>query len=541
VTTVAATLDAASLEVIWGRLLTIADECWTTLRRTAFSPIITEALDIGCEVMDRSGQTLSHATRGMPVFNLVLPNVAQHFLERFGADWLEDGDALITNDPWLCAGHLPDVAVLTPVFHRGALLGFVGNIANATDIGGTLARAAAREVYEEGLRIPPMKLARRGVMNEDLLAIVRANVRQADAVIGDLYAQLTANVTAGHRLVEFVEEYGLSSLEDLGDTIRSYSERAMRAAIAAVPDGTYRASTALDDGAELHVAVRVGGDEIAVTFPDCPPQLAQGGANVALNYTRAHCVYILKCILAPDIPSNQGAFRPISVWAEPGSILNAREPASVGLRTKTGWHVHPLILKALAPVLPDQVMAPCGFPSWLVISGYDRHGVEFREHMVLSGGLGATAERDGISACGYPTTTAAVPVEVIETRSPLLIEAKEYVAGSGGAGRQRGGLAQRVVVRALPGAGVRSLVLSASLDQSVAPADGLDGGGPGRTSRFEHRDAEGTARVLEVAHAVLRSNAESVTLETAGGGGFGDPTTRDPAADAADRGEGYVA
>lgn len=533
-----AALDAATLEIVWGRLLTIADECWTTLRRTAFSPIITEALDIGCEVMDASGNTLSHASRGMPVFNLVLPNVTRHFLERFGAGWLEDGDVLITNDPWLCAGHLPDVAVVTPIFRRGELLGFVGNIANATDIGGTLARASAREVYEEGLRIPPMKLARRGVVNEDLLSVIRANVRQADSVIGDLHAQMTANVSAGQRLVEFADEYGIASLVDLGDTIRAYSERGMRAAIDAVPDGEYAASTLLDD-AELHVLVRVHGDRIDVTYPDCPPQVAQGGTNVALNYTRAHTVYILKCILAPDIPSNQGAFRPITVSAEPGSILNAREPASVGLRTKTGWHVHPLILKALAPVLPDRVMAPCGFPSWLVISGYDRAGGEFREHMVLSGGLGATADRDGVSACGYPTTTAAVPVEVIETRSPLIVEAKEYVVGSGGPGRQRGGLSQRVVVRQLPGAGVRSVTLSASLDQSVAPADGLAGAGPGQRSAFVHDDGTGPRR-LEVAYAVLGSDAESATLETAGGGGFGDPRERTAEAAERDRREGYI-
>lgn len=539
-TTIVNALDAATLEIIWGRLLTIADECWTALRRTAFSPIITEALDIGCEVMDASGNTLSHASRGMPVFNLVLPNVARHFLERFGADWLEDGDVLITNDPWICAGHLPDVAVVTPIFHAGKLFGFVGNIANATDIGGTLARASAREVYEEGLRIPPMKLARRGVVNEDLLAFVRANVRQSDAVVGDLYAQLTANVSAGHRLVEFAQEYGLGSLVPLGDTIRRYSERGMRAAISAVPDGEYRATTLLDDDVRLNVSLRVAADEIAVTFPDCPPQVAQGGTNVALNYTRAHCVYILKCILAPDIPSNQGAFKPISVWAEPGSILNAKEPASVGLRTKTGWHVHPLILKALAPVLPERVMAPCGFPSWLVLSGYDASGAEFREHMVLSGGLGATAGRDGVSACGYPTTTASVPVEVIETRSPLLVEAKELVGGSGGQGRQRGGLSQRVVVRALPGAGVRSLTLSASQDQSQAPADGLDGAGPGRTSSFVHHDAEGGSHRLETAYVVLRSDAESATLETAGGGGFGDPAQRARQAAERDRAEGYV-
>ena len=536
--------DAITLEILWGRLITIADECWSTLRRTAFSPIITEALDIGCEVLDARGHTLSHASRGMPVFNLVIPNVVQHVLARRGAAWLEPDDVLITNDPWLCAGHLPDIAVVTPVWRRGRILGFVGNIANATDIGGTLARSSAREVYEEGLRIPPMKLARRGVLSEDVVDLVRANVRQPDAVVGDLVAQLTANAAAAQRLVEFADEYGLDDLEALSAAISEHSERAMRTAIADIPDGAYRASTTLDgsDGPmRLSTEIVVRGDAIDVTFPDCPLQLPQGGTNVALNYTRAHVVYILKCIIAPDIPSNEGAFRPISVWAEPGSILNANEPASVGLRTKTGWHVHPLTLKALAPVLPDRLLAPCGFPSWLVISGYDRDGRDFREHMVLSGGLGATAGADGVSACGYPTTTASVPIEVIETRSPLLVEAKEFVAGSGGEGRFRGGLAQRVVVRSRPGAGVRSLTLSAALDQTREPAEGLAGAGAGGLARFVRRDGAGQADVLENAYATLASDAASIVLETAGGGGFGEPGARAAAARTRDRDEGYVA
>jgi N-methylhydantoinase B/oxoprolinase/acetone carboxylase alpha subunit len=536
------TFDPVTLEILWHRLTTIADECWSTVRRTAFSPIITEALDIGCEVMDARGRTLAHATRGMPVFNLVLPNVVGAFLSQFGASWIEEGDVLITNDPWLCAGHLPDIAVINPVFHHATLLGFVGNIANATDIGGTLARSAAREVYEEGLQIPPMKLFRRGVANEDLFRMVRANVREADSVVGDLEAQVAANAAAGARLRDFVDEYGFAELNSLCDTIQAYSERGMRAAIAALPDGIYRA--ALDaDGADtpirLEIAVDVRGDGIEVTFPNCPPQVAQGGINVAMNYTRAHTCYILQCVLAPEIPSNQGSFRPISVSAPEGSILNARYPASVGLRTKTGWHVHPLILTAMADVAADRVMAPGGMPSWLVISGTDVAQRSFREHMVVSGGLGATENADGQAACGFPTTTASVPTEVIETRSPVLIEAKEYIPDSGGAGRMRGGLGQRIVVRARPGA-VEQLVLSASLDRVRVPAEGLHGGRPGQRSRFAVRAASGQETEVASGYAVLHSDADALVLEVAGGGGFGAPDQRARELIEHDRVFGYV-
>ena len=521
----------ALIEVMWARLVAVADECWTTLRKTAFSPIITEALDIGCEVMDADGHALANASRGMPVFNLVLPNVVRACLDRFGQEGIADGDVFITNDPWLCAGHLPDIAVVTPVFHRGRLLGFIGNIANATDIGGTLARSSAREVYEEGVQIPPMKLARSGVVSDDLLELVAANVRQSEAVVADIRAQMMANVTAARRLVAFVEEYGLDDLRDLGATLRSYSEQAMRRAVADVPDGVYAADTWLDGDGEpirLGVEVKVDGSALTVAFPDCPPQVAQGGVNVALNYTRAHTVYVLKCILAPDIPSNEGAFAPFEVVAEPGSILNAQYPASVGLRTKTGWHVHPLILKAMQPVLPYRVMAPGGFPSWLVMSGVRSDSSEFREHMVISGGLGATAYGDGQSACGYPTTTASVPVELIEQRSPILIEAKEYIEGSGGIGTWRGGLGQRVVIRMLPNADVMALTLSASLDQTNMPADGLAGGGPGRPSRMLRQGEDSEA--LPAAFVTLRDHDHAVVLETAGGGGYGDPSDRSAAA-----------
>jgi N-methylhydantoinase B/oxoprolinase/acetone carboxylase alpha subunit len=535
------TYDSFELSILWQRLTTIADECWGTFQKAAFSPIITDALDIGCEVMDAGGLTLSHATRGMPVFNLVLPNVTRHLLERYGGS-IAPGDVFITNDPWMCAGHLPDVAVVTPVFRAEQLVGFVGSIANVTDIGGSLARSAAREIYDEGLQIPPMRLKRAGVYSEDLLLLIEHNVRESEAVLGDLHAQVAANATAADHLLEFMDEYGMTELDSLGARIRDLSEQAMREAIAQLPNGSYSATDQVELSGELvdlSITIAVKDDEIEVTFPDCPPQTPQGGTNAALTYTTAHCVYMFQCLLAPDLPSNNGSFRPFRVWAPEGTILNCTHPASVGLRTKVGWHVHPLILKALAEVLPGRVMAPGGGLSWVVLSGSDGQGRTFQEHMVVSGGMGASRDRDGLAACGFPASTASVPVEVIESRSPVLVERKEYVADSGGAGRTRGGLGQRMVLGRAPG-WPGTIRASASLDHDLVPPDGILGGQPGRPSRFGVRRADGELVPAPTHQATIGADHERIVVEVAGGGGYGDPAERPAEAIERDRRDGFT-
>jgi N-methylhydantoinase B/oxoprolinase/acetone carboxylase alpha subunit len=535
------TYDSFELSILWQRLTTIADECWSTFRKTAFSPIITDALDIGCEIMDAQGLTLSHATRGMPVFNLVLPNVTGRIVELFPND-IAPGDVFITNDPWLCAGHLPDVAVVTPVFQAERLVGFVGSIANVTDIGGSLSRSAAREIYDEGLQIPPMHLKRNGAFVAPLLQIIERNVRESEAVLGDLHAQVTANAAAADHLLDFMDEYGLSEVDSLGARIRALSEQAMRDAIARVPNGTYTATDHIDlddEPVELKISIVVQDDEVEILFPDCPPQTVQGGTNAALTYTTAHCVYLFQCLLAPDLPSNNGSFRPIRVWAPEGTILNCRRPAAVGLRTKTGWHVHPLILKALAPVLPDRVMAPGGGLSWVVLSGNDATGNAFQEHMVVSGGMGASQQRDGLAACGFPAATASVPVEVIEARSPVLIARKEYIAGSGGAGRTRGGLGQRVVIGRAPG-WPGTIRASASLDHDRFPPDGILGGSAGTPSRFGLLDPTGALVHTRIHQATIARDDDRLVVEVAGGGGYGNPQERSPDAIAADVRAGFI-
>ncbi|MDR7581230.1 MAG: hydantoinase B/oxoprolinase family protein, partial [Armatimonadota bacterium] len=336
----ATTFDPVTLEILWSRLINVTEECWVTVRRTAFSTIIGEAQDFGCEVLDGRANSIAHSPRSMPVFNLTLPLAVRRLLDVFPVDRLEDGDVLITNDPWICAGHLFDLAVVTPVFREGELVAIMGSIGHCSDIGGTKDSARAREIYEEGLQIPPLRLYRAGRLNEDLAAIIRRNVRRPEMVFGDIQALVSANRVGAQRLLALMEDYGLRSLEPLAVEVQRRAEEAMRRAIRAVPDGVYRGSstfTLRGERLRLGCAVIVEGDEIAVEWDDVPPELPEGGVNCTLTYTAAHSVYALKSILTPEIPSNAGCFRPLHVRAPEGSILNCRYPAAVSQRTMVGW------------------------------------------------------------------------------------------------------------------------------------------------------------------------------------------------------------
>ena len=320
--------DPVSLEIMWSRLINITEECWITIRKTAFSLIIGEAQDFGCELLDPQGESLAHSPRSMPVFNLTLPRAVKALLNAFPPETLQEGDVLITNDPWLCAGHLFDVALVTPVFREGKLVGHIGSIAHCSDIGGTLDANSAREIYDEGLQIPPMKLYKAGQPNEDLINLIKRNVRKGEMVMGDIQAQYSANEVGAERLLRFMDEYALDDLSELAEVIQDRAEDAMRQAIAEVPDGSYKSSITYDgigDPLTLHVTVTITGDELVADW-DAPPQLPRGGINCTLNYTAAHSVYALKSMLTPDIPSNAGCYRPITVNAPAGSILNCDYP-----------------------------------------------------------------------------------------------------------------------------------------------------------------------------------------------------------------------
>ncbi len=305
--------DPIGLEIMWSRLVNVVEEMWLTVCRTAFSLVISEAQDFACELLDRDGETLAHSPRAMPVFNLTLPRAVKALLARYPAETLKPGDVLVTNDPWLCAGHLFDIAVVTPVFVDGRLVGLMGTVGHVSDIGGTKDSLKARELYEEGFQIPPMKLFEAGKPNETLFTLLKENVRNGEQVLGDVHSFVAANAIGAERLTAFMRDYGMDEIGPLADVVQGRSERAMRDAIRALPDGIYRAVIAnnpLGERLEYPVKVTVAGDAIEIDFDGAPPQAERGGLNCTLNYTAAHATYPLKCMLTPGCAATPAATAP---------------------------------------------------------------------------------------------------------------------------------------------------------------------------------------------------------------------------------------
>jgi 5-oxoprolinase (ATP-hydrolysing)/N-methylhydantoinase A len=536
------TFDPISLEIMWSRLINITEECWVTIWRTAFSTIIGEAQDFGCELLDARANSIAHSPRSMPVFNLTLPRAVKALFESFPPDELADGDVLVTNDPWVCAGHLFDIAVVTPVFRAKNLVGLVGSIGHCSDIGGTKDSGHAREVYEEGLQIPPLKLYRAGRLNEDLAAMIRHNVRRPEMVFGDIQAQVGANRVGEQRVRNFMDEYRLDTLEPLAHEVQARAEAAMRHAIVALPDGGYTSEVEFEvAGHRLRLPCRitVSGDELTVDWTGAPPELPAGGVNCTATYTAAHTTYALKSILTPEIPSNAGCFRPLHVRVPEGSVLACRYPASVNQRTMVGWFCGPAVFRALARVLPERVQAFTGLPGLCTAYGRDAHGRTFNDHIMFGGGQGGGRHVDGNAALLYPTSAANVPVEMFEQRTPLVVERKEFIPDSGGPGEHRGGLGQQVVIRKVHDD--EHPVLAQILPHGLAsPMDGLLGGQRGGQARVHigGKVITNTKGLTQLAD--LRTAKDVVILEAAGGSGFGDPRARSLDMVQRDLTEGYI-
>ncbi|HEV8638818.1 MAG TPA: hydantoinase B/oxoprolinase family protein, partial [Chloroflexota bacterium] len=337
--------SALPWDVLWNRLIAITEEQAAALIRTALTPAVSEAGDLSAAVFDARGDMLAQAVTGTPGHLNSLASAMRHFVAAYPPERLRPGDVLVTNDPWLTSGHYHDVTVVTPVFHRERLIGYFGNICHTADIGGRVFSADARQVYEEGLCIPIMRLFEAGQPNRDLFAIVRFNVRVPDQVIGDLYAQAAGNEVGARRLVETLEEFGLDGLEPLAAEIVGRSEDAMRAAIRALPDGEYRAEGVYDGydrPVELKVALRVRDDQVAADFAGTSPS-SDRGINVVLNYTHAYTTYALKAALSPEVPNNEGSFRPVTVTAPEGCILNCQRPSAVAARHIIGHFIPGLL------------------------------------------------------------------------------------------------------------------------------------------------------------------------------------------------------
>jgi N-methylhydantoinase B len=512
-------IDPVTLEVIWNRLLSVANEQQDALIRTAFSTIVRESQDLACGMFDPKGRMIAQSISGTPGHINAMATSMKHFLNAFPPDRLAPGDVLITNDPWMTAGQINDITITTPIFRKGRLVALTANTCHAADIGGRILSAEAREVYEEGLRLPIMKLFDRGEPNHVLMQIVRTNVRQPDEVIGDFYAQTASNDAGGRALIEMMDEFGLDSIEAVAEEIICRSESAVRAEIRNLPNGEWSSETWSDGFEEpilIRCQVKIAGEEIYIDFTGSSPQSTRG-INVVLNYTHAYASFAIKAAICPDVPHNEGSFRPVHVSAPPGSILNALEPAPVASRQVIGHFVPSAIFAALSGALPGRLMAPGADPIWLSV--WRGQNPPFTLTIFQVGGTGARPSKDGLNAVGFPSGVAGVPAEVIESLSPVVLQRRQLRSDSGGAGTWRGGLGQ---LTEFTRRGEGKWSVSSIADRTAYPAPGLQGGGAGAAGELVLNDS---FRPNPKALLDLKER-DVVHLNLPGGGGYGDPFQR---------------
>ena len=515
--------DAIELELLWRRLISLVDEAAAALVRTSFSTLVRESYDFSCIVTDATGQSLVQASESIPSFIGTLPATVKHFLRFFPHEALVPGDVLITNDIWLGTGHLPDITVAKPIFLDGRLVAFSASTAHAPDIGGKIRSPEPREVFEEGLQIPPLKLMRAGVADDTLLAMLRQNVRTPDQTLGDLWAQVVALDVMEERLLTLMRGHGLTDITDLASEIHGRCEAAMRAAILALPDGTYRSQLQtdglLDTPITLRMALTIAGDSITMDLTGSDAQVDRA-INCAMCYTYAMCMYGVKVCTEPTLPNNEAAFRPITVTAPPGCIVNPVFPASGGSRMLIGHYLPMLVFECLGQVVPDRVMAACGSPMW----GMNQSGVRqaangelkpYANMFFYNGGMGANHQGDGLPCLFRPSNVSSTSVEVSEHIAPLRFHHKRLREDSGGSGRHRGGWGQEILIECLSES---PIAVSFLAERTVIPAFGIEGGGAGAVSQLringEKRDPK---------RQYVLSRGETVTLATPGGGGHGVP------------------
>jgi N-methylhydantoinase B len=538
--------DAIELSILWSRLISIVDEAGTTLQRTSFSTVTRESADFAVVLMDTQGHSLAQSSVSVPSFLGVLPILTKALLkDYFPIDTWREGDVVITNDPWLCAGHKPDIGIVSPIFFQKKLVGFIGCIAHSPDIGGVLWGAGARDFYEEGLYLPPIKLysacpdgSGKGVANDMIFKIIEGNVRAATQTIGDIKAQIAANDQGIRSLKMMMAENNLSEIDTLGAQIIAASERAMRDAILAAPNGTYHFEYEADGDALLYpvtfkIALTIDNDTILVDWAGTSAAHPLA-INAVLNYVFAYTAYPIKCVFSPEVPNNEGSFRPIKVTAPEGCLLNAKKPSPLGARHITGNLLHAPVMGALAQAVPDRVQADCGGAVWIVVlSGKNDDGQEFVEYVFLAGGLGARALQDGVHALHFPTNVANVPIEVFENDCPVLVTRKGLHDASGGLGQFRGGLGQ---VFSFKNIGKHPLSISIITEKTKTQAYGLFGGEQGKSGTAEMNPK----RTIPAKGIDKLMPNEEIILKLPGGGGYGLVSERLDSAMKEDKILGYV-
>ena len=517
--------DAIDLEVLWSGLVTVVDEAAYAILRTSMSKIVVEARDFGALLLDPDGGLLvsdAGVASKIGTNSIAVRELLKHFLART----LSPGDMLITNNPWWIMGHLNDVAVVAPLFYRGRLIGFAECMAHMTDIGGCLS-GPPREVYEEGLIIPPTKIMDRGRENATFFGILRANVRVPDQISSDVRALISGCAVMQKKLAEFLTEHGMRDLGLLGAAIVAQSRKTMSAAIRShIPGGVYHGHTAIEGAGtplEIRVAVKSDKGRLAIDFSGSSPQ-RDVGINCTLVYTHVWSAYIIKCLLCPRLPNNEGTFAPIRVTAPEGCFLNPRFPAPVRLKSSSGHFIPDAIVEALKDVLADRIVAESGNKFAVMFSGRNAAHRSFSESMFVMGGMGARARKDGLNCVSFPANSSNLPVEVLESSIPVLVRFKRIRRDSGGAGKWRGGCGQELE---LESTGDLPLTVRASHGKLGIAPKGLLGGEDGATGGIYLNEQE----VPDKQPQTLKKG-DVLRLVTPGSGGMLPAADRQPAQDA---------
>jgi N-methylhydantoinase B len=533
------TPDPITREIVQNALAAAADEMSLALYRTAYSTIVRDCLDYSTSLCDARGEMIAQGIT-IPLHIGSVPTAMAALLAKFGDDDIREGDVFVMNDPFDGGMHIPDIFIVKPIFWKGERVAFAVSTAHHLDLGGRLPGSSAcdnTEIFQDGFRVPWLKLYDRGKPNETFFTLFRANIRVPHMTVGDVRAQL-AGCHIGERAIhELIERYGVETFRACAADLNDYTEQLVRAEIATWPKGSYSFTDYLDsDGCggppvKFHVTLTVEGDSLTADFTGTSPQM-RGAMNCTLSFAIAAVAVCVRSVMQESVPNNAGIFRPLKVIAPPGTAVNAVMPAASSMRGVTGFRLVDTIFGALAQFLPDRVFAASEGGNTLVIIGGKRaDGKPYVYYELMTGTWGARPDRDGNDGlCNIANIASNIPIEQAEAEYPIRIERYGFVRDSGGAGKFRGGLALEREWRLLE-AGEAHLAIRS--DRRDHPPYGLQGGAPGTPSKniLHHANRDEVLRTMISTQLKL---GESIYHRMAGGGGYGDPLTRDPAAVARD-------
>jgi N-methylhydantoinase B len=534
--------DPITLEILWRRLVSIVDEADASVARTAFSSLLRDAHDYTCMFTDSRGQELVQGTFCTPGQAGAMALGVKKLINSIAYEDYRPGDVFIVNDPWLLAGHLNDVCVMSPIFYKERPVAFTACVFHHSDIGGRVA-SDNREVYEEGIFIPPLKLYDAGVLNESVLELIRWNVRTPEEVTGDIRSQVAANHVCAQKVIEMLEDEGLDTLDELADEIIDRTEKSMREAISGIPNGIYPYEGIIEGAGKradisIKLTVEVNESEVHIKFDGTSPQVDWGG-NVVYNFTYAYVFMAVKSAFDPDIPINEGATRPIKMTAPEGTVVNCKFPAAVAARMQIGHFMTEMVFKALSEAMPDNIIAESGgTPAQTnILYGKRADDRSWLTMIIRGGGLGASSRMDGHHCAIFPANGANTPVEIFESDTPLIVAERSLTCDSGGPGQMRGGLGRKMIIRVpddeFAPSGPTSIALQAGRFK-YAPG-GMFGAESGARAQFLVNDEAGDPSGL-----TLCRPGDVIQFHSAGGGGYGDPFGRDPGAVEQDVRNGYV-